>query len=268
MGFLEPSPPPFDLDEWRSKPYLERLKPNAQDWAVNGFGTPTFVYLLYVVKLIVFAVGAFLVIAATTPGTRRARRPRRLVDRADRLPEARRLDCCSGRSSGSARARCRSPFRFVPADRGLPLLAAAGDGAAAAVARQGAADRGIAADDPRRRPLRRRDRGGASTCCSPTASRSPGSPPGGSTRPRSRSCSALWGLLGLRDKVPFLAARPEVYGFLLAGLAVPAREPDRRLAARVRLHLVGRRGVEAQPPLPVRDRGDGLQHALEPRRGR
>jgi hypothetical protein len=67
MGFLTPTPPPFDLAEWKAKPHLSRIKPLAQDWAVNGFGTPEAVYLLYVVKLIVFAVGGFLLIAATTP---------------------------------------------------------------------------------------------------------------------------------------------------------------------------------------------------------
>ncbi len=35
---------------------------------MNGFGTPTFVYLLYVVKLVVYAGGGLLLIAATTPG--------------------------------------------------------------------------------------------------------------------------------------------------------------------------------------------------------
>ena len=45
MGFFEPSPPPFDLEEWKAKPHLTRLKPLVQDWGVNGFGSPTFVYL-------------------------------------------------------------------------------------------------------------------------------------------------------------------------------------------------------------------------------
>lgn len=62
MGFLQPSPPPFDLEEWSAKPYLSRLKPNAQDWAVNGFGAPSVVYLLYAVKLTLFSAGAFLLI--------------------------------------------------------------------------------------------------------------------------------------------------------------------------------------------------------------
>jgi hypothetical protein len=67
MGFISFTPPPFDLDEWKAKPHLERIKPLAQDWAVNGFGTPTAVYLLYLFKLVVFSLGALLVIS-TTPG--------------------------------------------------------------------------------------------------------------------------------------------------------------------------------------------------------
>jgi hypothetical protein len=70
MGFISPAPPPFDdVEEWKAKPHLSRLKPLAQDWAVNGFGTPTFVYLLYAVKLVIYVAAAALVISATTPGT-------------------------------------------------------------------------------------------------------------------------------------------------------------------------------------------------------
>jgi hypothetical protein len=68
MPFLQPAPPPFDLQEWKAKPYLARLKANCQDWAVNGFGTPDVVYLLYAVKLVIYIVGAFFVISLTTPG--------------------------------------------------------------------------------------------------------------------------------------------------------------------------------------------------------
>ena len=41
----------------------------------------------------------------------------------------------------------------------------------------------------------------------------------------------FWVLLGLRDKVSFLAARPEVYGFRCWSLPVPDPQHDRRLAA-------------------------------------
>src|ERR1700693_3429569 len=68
MGFIAPSPPPVDVEEWKQLPYLERIKPLAQDWAVNGFGTPTAVYLLYIVKLVVFVGGGALIIWASTPG--------------------------------------------------------------------------------------------------------------------------------------------------------------------------------------------------------
>jgi transmembrane protein DUF3556 len=68
MSFLQPAPPPFDIDEWRAKPHLSRLKAICQDWAVNGFGPPEIVYLLYAVKLVIYLVGAFFVISITTPG--------------------------------------------------------------------------------------------------------------------------------------------------------------------------------------------------------
>jgi hypothetical protein len=68
MGFITPTPPPVDVAEWKLKPHLSRIKPLAQDWAINGFGTPTAIYLLYVVKLILFSLGGFLIISATTTG--------------------------------------------------------------------------------------------------------------------------------------------------------------------------------------------------------
>ena len=66
MGLLDPAPPPFEVEEWRTRPHLERIKPLAQDWALNGFGTPPVVYLLYIVKVLVYAGGGLLLIAATS----------------------------------------------------------------------------------------------------------------------------------------------------------------------------------------------------------
>jgi Transmembrane protein of unknown function (DUF3556) len=68
MGFLTPTPPPFEVEEWKRLPHLERIKPLAQDWALNGFGTPVAVYLLYLVKIVIYAAGGLLLISATTPG--------------------------------------------------------------------------------------------------------------------------------------------------------------------------------------------------------
>ena len=74
----------------------------------------------------------------------------------------------------------------------------------------------------------------------------------------------LLGLLGLRDKVPFLAARAEIYGTLMIIFLFPLTQHDRRRPARLRLHLVGGGLLEAEPPLPLRGHGDDQQHPLEP----
>jgi len=66
MGFITPTPPPFEIEEWERRGHLERIKPLAQDWAINGFGTPWGVYVLYILKLIVYVLVAALVISATT----------------------------------------------------------------------------------------------------------------------------------------------------------------------------------------------------------
>ena len=69
MGFIAPSRRRRSTSgSGKRKPHLERIKPLAQDWALNGFGSPSAIYLLYVVKLVVFSLGAALLISATTPG--------------------------------------------------------------------------------------------------------------------------------------------------------------------------------------------------------
>ena len=68
MGFIAPAPPPVNIEEWQRLSHLQRIKPLAQDWALNGLGTPDFVYLLYIVKLAVYAGGGLLLISASTKG--------------------------------------------------------------------------------------------------------------------------------------------------------------------------------------------------------
>jgi hypothetical protein len=67
MGFITPAPPPVDMTEWKQQSHLDKIKPLAQDWAINGFGTPTAIYLLYVVKLVLFCLAAVAAFS-TTPG--------------------------------------------------------------------------------------------------------------------------------------------------------------------------------------------------------
>lgn len=69
MGFIAPSLPKFDHDEWRTKPHLERVKPMALDWVENGFGTPSAIYVLYLVKIVgLYTIGGLALIGATTHG--------------------------------------------------------------------------------------------------------------------------------------------------------------------------------------------------------
>jgi hypothetical protein len=66
MGLLDPAPPPFEVSEWRRLPHLQRIKPLAQDWALNGFGTPVAVYFLYVFKVLAYTgLGALLIFATS-----------------------------------------------------------------------------------------------------------------------------------------------------------------------------------------------------------
>ena len=103
---------------------------------MNGFGTPVAVYLLYVVKLIVYAGGGLLVISATTPGLGGLGDLGELVDRADRLREGGRLDDALGGPRPRRRLAAADPALQAD-DRRRPLLAAAGDGPASALARAG-----------------------------------------------------------------------------------------------------------------------------------
>lgn len=222
MGFLQPSPPPFDLQEWRQRPYLARLKANAQDWAVNGFGTPGVVYVAYVLKLIVFTLGAFLVIGATTPGLGG------LGDFGDWWDEPivfQKLavwvllwEIC-GLGSGSMPLT----FRFWPPIGGIlywlrprtvrlppwpdkvPLTAGN---------RRTVLDVGLYAGVV-----------GAGLFLLLAGEEPAGGTQGGRLDPVAIAVLlGLLGLLGLRDKVSFLAARPEIYGFVLAVSLFPIEQ--------------------------------------------
>jgi hypothetical protein len=216
MGFLQPSPPPFDLEEWKAQPFLTRLKANAQDWAVNGFGTPGVVYLLYVVKLAIYLVGGFLLISATTPGIGG------LGDFGDWWSEPivfQKLAVWTlfwemlGLGSGSMMLA----LRFSPPIGGVLYWLRPGT-----VRLPPFADR-----VPLTRGFRRTFLDVALYAAVLAAAiyllLSDGDPTGVRLDPADIAVLlGLLALLGLRDKVPFLAARPEIYGFLLLVSLFPA----------------------------------------------
>ncbi|HEX4733995.1 MAG TPA: DUF3556 domain-containing protein [Thermoleophilaceae bacterium] len=214
MGFLQPTPPPFDLEEWRAKPYLTRLKLNCQDWAVNGFAPPEAVYLLYIVKLVVYLLGAALVITLTTPGIGG------LGDIADwwyqpivfqKLVVWTSLWEILGLGSGSMQLAARygpiiggSLYWLRPGTLRLPPW-------------------------PGKVPFTRGNRRTVVEVALyagfiALAVYLLQSDPSGGRMERLPLVLLLvvWAALGLRDKVPFLAARPEIYGFFLIVSLFPA----------------------------------------------
>jgi len=67
MGFLQPDMPVVDFAEWSKGSRSEKIRPMARHWAEVGFGTPVVLHLFYVVKILLYILAAWL-IALTTEG--------------------------------------------------------------------------------------------------------------------------------------------------------------------------------------------------------
>ncbi len=213
MGFLEPSPPPFDLDEWKRKPHLTRLKPLVQDWGLNGFGSPSVVYLLYAVKLVVYLLGAFLVISLT-PGLGG------LGDIGDwwtqpivfqKLAVWTLLWEILGLGAGSMPLS----FRFKPPIGGPLYWLRPGT-----IRLPPWPERVPLTKGSRRAPVDVLLYGGVLICgiylLAVSGEAAAGTAAGKLPPEGIAALLILLGLLGLRDKVSFLGARPEIYGTMLA----------------------------------------------------
>ncbi len=77
MGFLSPSPQPLPPSEFLRLPLRERMRILTVHWVEDGFGTPRVLHVVYVLKMVglYFAVGLWIVSMTTTgveftdPGT-------------------------------------------------------------------------------------------------------------------------------------------------------------------------------------------------------
>jgi len=65
MGFLKQDSPVVDYAEWSKGSRAERIKPMARHWAEVGFGTPVVLHLFYVVKILLYALVAWLIVLVT-----------------------------------------------------------------------------------------------------------------------------------------------------------------------------------------------------------
>lgn len=66
MGFLKQDAPVVDFEEWSKGTRAQKIVPMARHWAEVGFGTPVVLHLFYVVKILLYILGAWLVALSTT----------------------------------------------------------------------------------------------------------------------------------------------------------------------------------------------------------
>jgi hypothetical protein len=65
MGFLKQDAPVVDYEEWSKGSRAEKIKPMARHWAEVGFGTPVVLHLFYIVKILLYILGGWLFALAT-----------------------------------------------------------------------------------------------------------------------------------------------------------------------------------------------------------
>ncbi|MHC9292259.1 DUF3556 domain-containing protein [Mycobacterium sp. LTG2003] len=65
MGFLKQDAPVVDFEEWNKGTRAEKIRPMARHWAEVGFGTPVVLHLFYVVKILAYILAAWLVVLTT-----------------------------------------------------------------------------------------------------------------------------------------------------------------------------------------------------------
>ncbi|MGN6161381.1 MAG: DUF3556 domain-containing protein [Marmoricola sp.] len=65
MGFLKRDAPEVDFEQWSQGTRAEKIKPMARHWAEVGFGTPAVLHLFYVAKILAYAALAFLCVMRT-----------------------------------------------------------------------------------------------------------------------------------------------------------------------------------------------------------
>src|ERR1700758_879696 len=65
MGFLKPELPQIEMAEWNKGTRSEKIRPMARHWAEVGFGTPVALHLFYVVNIPLYILFAWLFPSAT-----------------------------------------------------------------------------------------------------------------------------------------------------------------------------------------------------------
>jgi hypothetical protein len=67
MGLPKPLLPPYDVRQWQKKPFAQRVRMVCQAWALQGYGTPAAIYVVYLLKIALY-VGVWCFFCSFTPG--------------------------------------------------------------------------------------------------------------------------------------------------------------------------------------------------------
>jgi hypothetical protein len=65
MGFLKQDAPVVDYEEWSRGTRAQKIVPMARHWAEVGFGAPVVLHLFYVVKIALYVLAAWLIVLST-----------------------------------------------------------------------------------------------------------------------------------------------------------------------------------------------------------
>ncbi len=66
MGFIDPTLPPYDPLDWQQQPFPQRARMVCTAWATQGYGTPVAIFLAYGLKIAAFIAG-WLLFCAHSP---------------------------------------------------------------------------------------------------------------------------------------------------------------------------------------------------------
>jgi hypothetical protein len=70
LGIINPILPPYDPLEWAQAPFAEKARMVCRAWALQGYGTPLAVYLVYAIKIGLY-IGGWVFFCSFTPGAGR-----------------------------------------------------------------------------------------------------------------------------------------------------------------------------------------------------
>ncbi|MFO0685432.1 MAG: DUF3556 domain-containing protein [Sandaracinus sp.] len=68
MGWIAPTPPPYDPLVWRDTPFPERARMVCTAWAMQGYGTPRGVFVVYAAKIALY-VGVWMALSGLGPSS-------------------------------------------------------------------------------------------------------------------------------------------------------------------------------------------------------